>query len=184
MRPLAKAGFISLLAVLTLAQAAPPTLMGEWQLFESRVAYTVNHAFKKATGISQAAKGKARCTAKQCEVLIAVQVNSFDSGDSNRDLHMLETVRAALYPVLTVRGAFESSLAQKVPFAAEFRIEFAGKTATVPAKILRLEQQGGQLRVAGQLVLRLAQFEIKAPSLLGFTVDDEVPVTFEATWTK
>jgi hypothetical protein len=42
-------------------------------------------------------------------MLIALPVNTFNSGDSNRDLHMLETVRAALFPVLSVRGRIASS---------------------------------------------------------------------------
>lgn len=178
------AGFISLLPLVALLHAGPPVLTGNWTLLESRVAYTVNHAFKKATGTSQSAKGKARCNARECEVLIAVPLNTFDSGDSNRDLHMLETVRAALFPVLTVRGRFASSLAEKVPFTTEFEIEFAGKSAKLPVQVMSFEQTGGKLRAVGSLVLRLSRFEIKPPSLMGFSVNDEVPVSFDASWQK
>ena len=177
-------GFTSLLAVLAVLHAGPPVLTGNWTLFESKVSYTVNHAFKKATGTSQTAKGKARCNARECEVLIAVPVNTFDSGDSNRDLHMLETVRAALFPVLMVRGSFASSLAEKVPFTTEFVVEFAGKSAKLPVQVMSFEQTGAKLRAVGSLMLRLSRFEIKPPSLLGFSVDDEVPVSFEAGWQK
>lgn len=177
-------GLIFLLALFTVSQAGPPALTGNYNLAESKVSYTVNHAFKKATGISKSAKGKARCNARECEVLIAVPVNTFDSGDSNRDLHMLETVRAALFPVLTVRGNIESSLLTKPSFTTQFQVEFAGKTATVSGVVLKLDAAGGVLKATGSLTLRLSQFAIKPPSLLGLSVDDEVPITFESTWQR
>ena len=49
------------------------------------------------------ARGKGVCHQGQCDFLIAVAVKSFDSGDSNRDLHMLQAVRGAEFPLVTVR---------------------------------------------------------------------------------
>jgi hypothetical protein len=38
-----------------------------------------------------------------CDFLIAVPVKSFDSGNSNRDLHMLQVTRGGQFPMITVR---------------------------------------------------------------------------------
>ncbi len=57
-------------------------------------------------GVSHAAKGKGVCTAGECNFLIAAPVKSFDSGDSNRDLHMLEVTRGAQFPMVIVRTQF------------------------------------------------------------------------------
>ena len=54
-------------------------------------------------GVSHAARGKGVCQAGQCDFLIAVPVKSFDSGDSNRDLHMLQVSRGGQFPMVTVR---------------------------------------------------------------------------------
>jgi hypothetical protein len=42
--------------------------------------------------------------------LIAVPVKSFDSGDSNRDLHMLQVTRGAQFPLVTVRTRLPDEL--------------------------------------------------------------------------
>ena len=63
----------------------------------------MSHPIHEVDGISHAARGKGVCHDGQCDFLIAVPVKSFDSGDSNRDLHMLQTTRGAEFPVVTVR---------------------------------------------------------------------------------
>ena len=46
-------------------------------------------------GTKHVAKGKGVCKDGQCDFLLAVPVKSFDSGDTNRDLHMLQVTRGA-----------------------------------------------------------------------------------------
>src|SRR5579885_1805664 len=89
----------SLLAVLpTLARAD-----SQWVLEQSTVTYHVSHPLHESEGVSHAARGKGVCHAGQCDFLIAVPVKSFESGDSNRDLHMQQVTRAAEFPLVTVR---------------------------------------------------------------------------------
>src|ERR1035441_4072186 len=65
----------------------------QWILRQSTLTYHVSHPLHQTDGVSHAARGKGVCHAGQCEFLIAVPVKSFDSGDSNRDLHMLQVTR-------------------------------------------------------------------------------------------
>ncbi|MGA8289230.1 MAG: hypothetical protein WB950_11030, partial [Acidobacteriaceae bacterium] len=60
----------------------------QWVLQGSTLTYHMSHPMHEVDGVSHAAKGKGICHAGQCNFLIAVPVKSFDSGDSNRDLHM------------------------------------------------------------------------------------------------
>src|ERR1700751_1151219 len=83
----------------TLALAADT----QWVLEQSTLAYHVSHPLHQTDGISHAARGKGVCHTGQCDFLIAVPVKSFDSGDSKRDLHMLQVTRGAQYPLVTVR---------------------------------------------------------------------------------
>src|ERR1700676_3693261 len=81
----------------------------QWRLQESTLTYHVSHPLHQSEGVSHAAKGKGVCHAGQCEFLIAVPVKSFDSGDSNRDLHMLQVTRGAEFPLVTVRTRLPES---------------------------------------------------------------------------
>jgi hypothetical protein len=83
-----------------------PTFAGvdsQWVLQQSTLTYHVSHPLHQTEGVSHAAKEKGVCHAGQCELLIAVPVKSFDSGDSNRDLHMIQVTRGAEFPLVTVR---------------------------------------------------------------------------------
>jgi len=69
----------------------------QWVLDQSTLTYHVSHPLHQSEGTSHAARGKGVCHDGQCDFLIAVPIKSFDSGDSNRDLHMLQVTRGAEY---------------------------------------------------------------------------------------
>src|ERR1700680_890539 len=75
----------------------------EWLLDQSTLSLHVSHPLHRTEGISHAARGKGVCGAGQCDFIIAVAVKSFDSADSNRDLHMLQSARGAQFPIVSVR---------------------------------------------------------------------------------
>src|ERR1017187_8311455 len=75
----------------------------QWVLEQSTLTYNVSRPLHQSEGVSKAARGKGGCQAGQCDFLIAVPVKSFDSGDSNRDLHMLQATRGAQFPMVIVR---------------------------------------------------------------------------------
>lgn len=156
------------------------SVSGNWTLKTSEVTYTVSHPLKTGIGKSTKARGKVRCGAT-CDFLIAVPVISFDSGDSNRDLHMLETTRGAVFPIITVRGSFKAG-ALTSPLKVDFQIEFAGQKATVSAVELTLSGTNTAMDVRGSFKLKLSQFGIVKPSLLGMAIDDDVPITFQSSW--
>ena len=71
----------------------------QWILQQSSLTYHVSHPLHQSEGVSHEARGKGVCHQGQCDFLIAVPVKSFDSGDSNRDLHMVQAVRGAQFPL-------------------------------------------------------------------------------------
>src|SRR5579863_7367861 len=111
--------------------AAIPTFGADsqWVLQQSTLTYHVSHPLHQSEGVSHAAKGKGVCHAAQCEFLIAVPVKSFDSGDSNRDLHMIQVTRGAEFPLVTVRTRLPESASTTSPVKADLEIQFAGQTA-------------------------------------------------------
>jgi hypothetical protein len=103
-----KYAILILSALAGLAQTVDRQLVLE----QSTLAYHVSHPLHQVEGVSRSARGKGVCHAEQCDLLIAVPVKSFDSGDSNRDLHMLQATRGAQFPIVSVRTRIpESALA-------------------------------------------------------------------------
>jgi hypothetical protein len=118
-------------AVAFLLATAPAMLhaQNQWVLTQSTLTWHVTHPMHEVAGTSHAAKGKGNCSAGQCDFLIAVPVNTFDSGDSNRDLHTLEVVRGAQFPMVIVRTHLAQAALNQPIIDADLEVQFAGQTA-------------------------------------------------------
>lgn len=154
----------------------------QWILQQSTLTYHVSHPLHQSEGVSHEARGKGVCHEGQCDFLIAVPVKSFDSGDSNRDLHMLQTVRGAQFPVVTVRTRLPEDASSSATIHADLEIQFAGQTAEYKQVPLQLAKDGDNFRITGTIPATLSDFKIDPPSLLAFPVKNEIPVRFEMTW--
>src|ERR1700719_3396685 len=75
----------------------------QWVLERSTLTYHVSDLMHESEGLSHAARGQGVCHACEGDFLILAPVKSFGSGDTNRDLHMLQVVRGGQFPVITVR---------------------------------------------------------------------------------
>ena len=167
-----------LLAVPGLACAADT----QWLLAQSTLTYHVSHPLHQVDGVSHAARGKGVCQNGQCDFLIAVPVKSFDSGDSNRDLHMLQATRGAQFPLVTVRTRLPESALSSATIHADLEVEFAGQTAHYNQVAIQLVKQGNEVRISGTIPATLSDFKIDPPSLLTFPIKNEIPVRVEMTW--
>lgn len=154
----------------------------QWVLQQSTLTYHVSHPLHESEGVSHAAKGKGICHAGQCDFLIAVPVKSFDSGDSNRDLHMLQVTRGAEFPLVTVRSRLPESDAAASTIDADLEIQFAGQTAQYKQVPFKLEKQGSEIHITGTIPATLADFKIDPPSLLTMPVKNDIPVRVDMTW--
>jgi hypothetical protein len=171
-------------ALMALLLLAPKIAQADkqWVLEQSTVAYHVSHPLKQTDGVSHAARGKGVCHAGQCDFLIAVAVKSFDSGDSNRDLHMLQVTRGAQFPIVSVRTRLPEAASASATIHADLEIQFAGQTAQYKQVALQLTPQGSQIRISGTIPATLSDFKIDPPSLLAIPVKNEMPVLVDMTW--
>ncbi|MGA8491124.1 MAG: YceI family protein [Terriglobales bacterium] len=156
----------------------------QWVLKESTLTYHVSHPLHQSEGVSRAAKGKGVCHAGQCDFLIAVPVKSFDSGDSNRDLHMLQVTRGAEFPIVTVRTRLPESDETSSTVNADLEIQFAGQTVHYKQVPFKLETQNGETRITGTIPATLTDFKIEPPTLLTLPVKNEIPIRVDMTWRK
>jgi hypothetical protein len=154
----------------------------QWTLDQSTLTYHVSHPLHQTEGVSHAAKGKGVCHAGQCDFLIAVPVKSFDSGDSNRDLHMLQAARGAQFPMIVVRTRLPEDVSGSVMVHADLEIQFAGETAQYKQVVFQVVTQGNQTRISGTIPATLSDFKIDPPSLLAIPIKNEMPVRVDMTW--
>jgi hypothetical protein len=156
----------------------------QWVLKQSTVTYHVSHPLHQTDGVSHAARGKGICHAGECEFLIAVPVKTFDSGDSNRDLHMIQVTRGAEFPMVMVRTHVPESASNATTIKADLEIQFAGQTARYQQVSFQVTTQGAEKHIVGTIPTTLVDFKIDPPSLLTMPVKNEIPVHVDMTWSS
>ena len=157
---------------------------GQWALEQSTLTYHVSHPLHQVDGVSHAARGKGVCHAGQCDFLIAVPVKSFDSGDSNRDLHTLQVARGGQFPMVTVRTRLSEDTSGSATIHADLEVQFAGQTAKYNQVPFQQVTQGNETRISGTIPALLTDFKIDPPSLLMMPVKNEIPIRVEMTWRR
>ncbi len=154
-----------------------------WTVAASTLTYTLSHPLHGAKGTSHDSRGKAVCRDGGCSFLAAAPVNSFLSGDRNRDLHMIEVVKGAEFPMVTVSGELPGP--STGTFSADIEVQFAGQTAAYKAVAFTVDERSdGRIAFHGVVPATLADFKIVPPSLLGVPVKNEIPVEVRLLWVK
>lgn len=175
---------LAVLFLLAVASTAAAYADSQWVLGQNTLSYHVSHPLHQVDGTSHAARGKGVCHAGQCDFLIAVPLKSFDSGDSNRDLHMLQVTRGAQYPMVTVRTHLPESAADQAQIHADLEVQFAGQTAQYKDVTFQISTTGNEKRLTGTIPAKLTDFKIDPPSLLTMPIKNDIPVKVDLTWQK
>jgi hypothetical protein len=153
----------------------------DWTLSKGQIVYHVHYPLKNVKGEATNVKGKGHCEKETCQFLVAVPIKNFDSGDGNRDNHMLEVTKAAEHPLVSVKVEIARA-ANLGTIDASAEVNFAGKTHVYDHVRISGSSQGTKTTVTGRIPLMLSHFDIERPSLLSIKIDDSVPVDFELTW--
>lgn len=153
-----------------------------WALVQSTLTYHMTHPIHDVDGVSRAAKGKGICEAGQCNFLIAAPVKSFTSGDTNRDLHMIEATRGAAFPMVIVRAQFPSTETASSTIYADLQVQFAGQTAEFKHIAFQRTANGDAVRITGVIPATCSDFKIQRPSFLTVPIKNEIPISVDMTW--
>ena len=153
-----------------------------WVLEQSTLTYHVSHPLHQSEGVSHAARGKGVCHDGQCDFLIAVPVKSFDSGDSNRDLHMLQVTRGAEFPIVTVRTRMPEAASTSPTINLDLEVQFAGQTFEYKQVPFQRVVQGNETRITGTIPTKLTDFKIDPPSLLTMPIKNDIPIRVDLSW--
>jgi hypothetical protein len=153
-----------------------------WTLDRSTLTYHVSHPLHEVDGVSREARGKGFCRAGQCDFLLAVPVKSFDSGDSNRDLHMIQVTRGAQFPLVTVRFRLAEADLASPTLDCDLEVEFAGNTAHYSHVTFHQSIEGGVRHITGIVPSTLSDFKIDPPSFLTVPIKNQIPVRVDTIW--
>lgn len=149
----------------------------------SAVTYTMHHPLHTWDGVSRDVNGAILYNeeSKAVEsVAIAIKVASFDSKDSNRDSHALEVLDGIKYPNVTfVSQAVQ--LKQDGTLTAAGKLTFHGVTKPVTLTGTWKNADSGLL-VNGNFDIKMTDFGVEQPSLLGMKADDIIKMVFSANF--
>ena len=176
---------ITLLATLLLFSPLAFTQSPEtWLLTQSTLSYHMSHPVHEVDGVSRGARGKGVCNAGTCEFLVAAPVKSFDSGDTNRDQHMIQVTRGADFPIVSVRFRLPESAINSPTLDCDLEVQFAGNTAHYTHIAFQQTIQGNTHHITGTVPSTLTDFKIPPPSFLTVPIKNEIPVKVDSTWQR
>ena len=170
------------LALLLALAFTAPQVPRSFTLTQSTLTYHMSHPIHEVDGISHEARGKGNCHDGMCEFLVAAAVKSFDSGDTNRDLHMLQVTRGAQFPVISVRFRIPETDINAAHLDCDLEVQFAGNTAHYAHIGFTQTVSGSTHHIIGTVPSTLTDFKITPPSFLTVPIKNEIPVHVDTLW--
>ena len=199
MKRLLTFGFAMMLATPAFAQApaaaaapaapaavAAPVLLSI-DAASSSITYHLVHKLHKIDGASKKVDGKVRILPTgQAQVMVRVPTESFDSGNSNRDAHMKDTVEAAKFPVIELKAAADgvampTSFPATVEKTLKGKLSFHGVDKQIELPVKVLFNSANSATATAQLNISMDEFKIERPSLMFVKVDDALKIDVNLT---
>ncbi len=143
------------------------------------VEYRLVHKFHKVTGVCKSMQIRGTVDASGLKVMARAMVSTFDSDNSNRDEHMMETVEGAKYPWVSVRAAlagFKLPASGSVTVTVQAAVELHGVSVNHPIDIKLETQDGVHFKVGLEFEESLTAHKIQRPSLMFLPVDDIIKI--------
>jgi len=155
----------------------------------STLGYHITWTLHDATGVDHALQGAAALKTGEAQVQIRAEVAKFDSGNSNRDSHMKETVEAAKYPFVTLKGVIKNyapptsyPATQKLSLTAQ--VEFHGVTQPLEVPVELTFPDATHAHAKAEFDISLDAFKIDRPSLMFKKIDDKTHITANLSFAK
>lgn len=113
------------------------------------------------------------------QVAVAIPLNSFDSGNSNRDSHSLEIMEALKFPKVT----FTSSKITQTDtnLLVDGTLNFHGVAKPISFKATRTDA-GNKMTIIGGFDVLLSAHNVEQPSLMGIKTDDKFKLNFKVVF--
>jgi len=168
------------LALVAFLLCAPTEAQQLLDLREGTLTYTVVHKLHEVHGTTKQVEGRALALPDgTVKVQVRAKVATFDSGNSNRDVHMREATHEAAHPYAEVKGTMAGV---KMPLdgprqaTLHATVELNGEKQTqdVPVK---LEPEAAGVHATFSFPVSLDAFKVERPQLLLIKVDDRATIS-------
>ena len=170
--------FLLVSTLLAFTPALPPRKLVADKT-KSTVTYSMVHPMHKWDGTSHdvnAAMLYDEATKQIQNIAVAIRVATFDSQNQNRDSHMIEVLDGLKYPNVT----FSSQDVKPNPdgtLTAKGKLTFHNVAKPVTVVVTRRDV-GSEMVMEGKFDLKMTDYGIERPSLLGFATEDQFSLAF------
>jgi len=149
---------------------------------ESSITYSMKHPLHAWTGESKEIKSiiltdESRSTISQ--IAVSAKVSTFDSKNANRDSHMIEVTEALKFPDVTYVS--NSVTLDGSEFTSSGNVTFHGISQPVAIKG-QFAKEGTKMTFTGDFNLKLSQFKIDPPTLMGINTEDDFKLQFKIVY--
>lgn len=147
---------------------------------QSSITYSMSHPLHDWSGISKDVVAVILTNDSKTElkgVAVAAKVQSFDSDNANRDSHMMEVTEALKYPLVTFKATNIKQISDKT-YRLTGMLTFHGVSKEVSSDAERNSTKG-KTRVTGGFTVKISDFNIQNPSLMGIECKDEIRMKYD-----
>lgn len=151
---------------------------------KSRIKYLLRHKMHRVEGSSQAPSGRVLWSKDgKVQVMIRVGLDSFDSGNPNRDAHAKEVLETARFPFVTFKGLLRQPLPTSFPapikgwLEGELELHGVKRRAKIPFELTFDSPRHATGKAT--FSVSLEAHGIERPSLMFVKVDDSVEISGE-----
>lgn len=171
---------LPLLLLVALADAGSPRTFAV--AGGSTVSYRLAHPLHAVEGTSRTLEGRARWLPDGAvQIMVRARVDGFDSGNSNRDAHMLEVMDAARVPWVLLKAVAADvrvdgwPAEREVPIRGELELHGVSRPVSLTARV-RFPTPD-RVEVEASFPVSLTEHEVARPRLLFMPVEDRLDVT-------
>lgn len=146
----------------------------------SSITYHMVHKLHKFAAVTNKIEGKVHILhTGAAQVAVRARVESFDSGNSNRDAHMKEATEAARFPMVEFKGVCEgcatpTTFPSTVARTIKGELSFHGVKKVLELTTKLTYESDRRIHATAQLTASLDEFKVERPSLLFAKVDDSL----------
>ena len=155
-----------------------------FRIEKSLITYFGVHYLHKWEGSTSDVKGVVSYDKNilQYECSISVPLNTFSSGNDNRDSNMLVYCRAFDFPNINFQST--SIKVNESILEIEGKIEFAGEEKEIKTKAKLNSLDNNLFAIEGELDILLSEFKVERPSLLFVEIEDLVKIKYSIQGVK
>jgi hypothetical protein len=154
---------------------------------KSFIKYTLVHKAHTFAGTAdKGIEGKVKVVNGTAQLMVRVPVGNFDSGNSNHDSNMRDTVEALKYPNVELKALAEGvtpAASGTTKHTLKGKLTFHGVTNNVEVPV-DVTWNGKSAKVVGKFSISLEGYKIERPSLLFVKVEDKLDIDVDLTITE